>query len=192
MKKWFSFLSNRKETPKESQGELSFSDGRAAYQEAKKLFYTNDQKERNDEQALLLFDKAIESGITDAYADRAFCLQGLKYHYDAISDFDSAINNCPNDANLFYGRGHSKKIIGNYDCAIIDLNEAVELSSIESDLNKAYNDEMQIQGGSSVTQFYEFQLQDIMDRKESSQEKNLKELYERRIKEIKRRNISSK
>ena len=174
------------------QPESSFSDGLYAYQEAKELFYTENRKERNDEKALLLFDKAIKGGIMDAYCDRAFCLQGFNYHYDAISDFDTAIKNCSNDANLHFGRGHSKKIIADYDGAISDLKMAVELSQTTSKLNSEYNDEMRNKGWSSVTQYYESQLRLAIDGKESSQKENLKELYAQRVQEIKRRNISSK
>ena len=187
MIKLFSFFFDRKGTSKESESKFRLIEGWDAYQEAVKLFTIKNPKERNDEQALLLFDKAIDCGIKDAYSLRALCLQGLDYHYDAIEDFDQALLNEKNDPNLYFGRGHSKKIIADYDGAISDLKQAVELSKLPTKLNGEYNDEIGKSGWQSATQYFSFQLQDAIDRKEKTQSEALKELYLGMAKKIKRR-----
>lgn len=188
MKKLLSLFFNQKNTNKVPKSESRFVEGWEAYQQAKKLFFT---KDKTNEQVLLLFDKAIECKIMDAYGDRAFCLQGLEFHYDAISDFDEAISFCSDDANLYFGRGHSKKIIADYEGSISDLKKAVELSQVDNKLNAEYNDEIRKQGWTSAAQYYRFQLQDAIDRKESCQKENLKKLYTQIAKEVKRRQTSN-
>ena len=138
----------------------------------------------------MLFDKAIECGITDAYAERAFCLQGLGFHYEAIIDFDEAIIHENYDANLYYGRGHSKTIVADFDGAISDLKKAVELSQIPNKQNAEYDDEMSKSGWSSVAQFYIFHLQMAIDTKKSCESEILKTFYTQRAGEIKRRYTS--
>lgn len=190
MNKLFSFFFNKNKIPQESQPKSRLLEGWNAYQEARKLLLIKDIKLRKDEEALALFDKAIECGIEDAYGERAFILQALGYYYDSILDFDKAISKFKDDANFYFGRGHSKKIVGDYDGCISDLRKAVELSQLDTKLNTEYNDEMRKSGWSSAAQYFRFQLQDSIDAKESSQKEHLKEFYEKMIKEIKRRDIS--
>ena len=64
MKKLLSLFFNQKNTNKEPKSQSRFVEGWDAYQEAKKLFFIKDKKEQKNEQALLLFDKAIECGCS--------------------------------------------------------------------------------------------------------------------------------
>ncbi len=66
--------------------ELSYAQGILAYKKGKLLF--NDKKEF---EALEYFDKAIQCGVKDAYSERAWCLEGLHFDYEAIEDFTKAI-----------------------------------------------------------------------------------------------------
>jgi tetratricopeptide (TPR) repeat protein len=186
MKNWLTSLFSSKsriDQPKQS----NFMDGWSAYQRGKELLLIKEKAKENNEEALLLFDKAIECGINDAFFERAFCLQGLDYHYDAVEDFNQAILNVKEDANLYFSRGHSKKIIADYEGAISDLKKAVELSELPTRLNEEYNDEMIKLGWKSASQYFLFQLQDAIDRKEKTKNQTFKELYLRMAKDIKRR-----
>ncbi len=190
MKKFISFIlgSNKASQAPPVSVKARIHEGLEAYEKGKRMFYSNDKKERNDNKALLLFDLAIECGIYDAYLDRAFCLQGLGFHYDAIVDFDKAIQKSSGDANLHFGRGHSKQSIGQYDEAISDLKTAIELSKIDNELNRNYNIEMKKSGWSSVSLFYESRLNYILLNKKQSEEDDYKEFYQIKISKIKRRN----
>lgn len=181
----FLFKSLSVKTP---ESKSRFSEGWNAHNEAKEL-YKLQGKDRRDELCLLHLDKAIECGIYDAYADRGFILQGLDYHYDAIEDFNHSISLAKDDANLYFGRGHSRGIIGDYDGSISDLQKAIELSKIDNEKNRKYNssDFITEKNWHSITHFYQLQLESKLKAKESSQKEHLKVLYERRIKEIKRR-----
>ncbi len=64
MKKLLSLFFNQKNTNKEPKSQSRCVEGWDAYQEAKKLFFIKDKKEQKNEQALLLFDKAIECGCS--------------------------------------------------------------------------------------------------------------------------------
>lgn len=75
--------------------------------------------------------------------------------------------------------------------AISDLKKAIELSKVYSKLNEEYNAEISKQGWTSAAQYYRFQLQEVIDRKESSQKEHLKELYAQIAKEVKRRQTSN-
>ena len=101
------------------------------------------------EAALSCYDEAINSGVKEAYALRAFCLQRLFFDLDAIADFDKAIKISPEDCNLYFGRHESRYEVGNYEGAIDDLKKAIELS------RTAQN---QADYGSSITQTYEVAL----------------------------------
>ncbi|WP_153796203.1 tetratricopeptide repeat protein [Foetidibacter luteolus] len=154
------------------------------YLAARELFV----KQGKNTEALLLLDEAIERGIDYALADRAFCLQELELHYDAIEDFNNAIAVFPKDANLYYGRGHSRMILTEYDNAIADLKKAIEFSHSSNSMHEQYNDDIVGKGWNSLQEFYEFQLQTILERKDSFRNPELEKMYLQIAKEIKRRN----
>ena len=100
-------------------------------------------------------DKAINCGIIEAYGDRAFTLQLLNFHYDAIDDFNKAIEECNCfDSNLYFGRANSKQGIEDYDGAISDLTKALEYSKDDNERNREYS----LMLGYSITLFYEMHL----------------------------------
>jgi len=147
---------------KEPEIKSRISEGWKAYQEARKLYYAKDKTVHKDQEALLLFDLTIECGFNDAYADRAFCLQGFNFHFEAIEDFNQAILKSANYAHLYYARGYSKSVVLDYDGSISDLIIAVELSKEKNKLNKQYDNEISKQGYNSVTQFYQDALQEVL------------------------------
>lgn len=126
-----------------------------------KFTYENEYKD-----ALFYFDKAVEnefdkhfkSEAKDLFNMRAFCLQQLKYQYEAIENFEKAIKLDPNNCNLFYACSFSRAGILDYEGAIQDLEQAVEISKIYTDLNKEYNLAAKEQGYPSLTSMYELYL----------------------------------
>ena len=89
----------------------------------------------------------MSASVCVAPSQRAFCLQALDYNHDAILDFDKAIIESPNDANLYFGRSHSKKILMRIDEAILDLEKAIMLAQVKNELNAEYDDEMKKKDG---------------------------------------------
>lgn len=115
------------------------------------------------EKAIIMFDKAIELDlIKEAYRERAYCLQRLGYHPDAIDDFTQAIKYFPSNANNYYGRALSNGSLGNYDQALSDVNCAISLSRVESDENQALNTIAKKMGYNSATRIYEAYLPELI------------------------------
>lgn len=154
------------------------------YLAARELFV----KQGKNNEALVLLDEAIGKGIHYAYADRAFCLQELELHYDAVEDFDKAISAFPKDANLYYGRGHSKMVLTEYDNAVSDLKKAIEYSHLTSSIHEQYDADIIAKGWNSLQEFYEFQLQTILERKDSFRNPELEKMFLQIARDIKRRN----
>ena len=112
-----------------SNGYMSFEEGQHLYQE------------REWRNAVDCFDKAIANGYeSGVYASRADCLHQLGLHESAIIDYGKAIAQEPEDCNLYFMRSNARKAQGDPDGAIQDLEKAVELSQIESELNKTYRE----------------------------------------------------
>ena len=153
MKKLFSMFS-RKNRTLESKNDSKYFEGLELLSQANELFH----KQMKDEEALSLYDRAVECGVEEAYINRAFCLQSLKYHYEAIEDFDKAIQNNPDDANLYFGRANSKSAIVDFGGRVADIRIAVKLSGLKSNSNEIYNTAVKEQGYKSAEEFYLMQL----------------------------------
>ncbi|GGC47004.1 hypothetical protein GCM10011386_43940 [Parapedobacter defluvii] len=113
------------------------------------------------DEAVAYFDKALEEGAIlgdiekrDFFSYRAQCLQALKYEYDAIDDFDKAIEISPRDCNLYFSRSISKGAILDYVGEITDLKKAIELSKESTSLNREYNDEAKKLGYSDAANMF--------------------------------------
>jgi tetratricopeptide (TPR) repeat protein len=87
------------------------------------------------EKSLPLFDRALKA-FEDPYiySLRAFTLQALGYHYDAINDFNKAIEGQPWDSNYHFGRAMSKSYIGHIKGHVADLDIALELVDKEENM----------------------------------------------------------
>lgn len=121
---------------------------------------------RQPSEALSYLDRALEydfeenfsHDLSELYDLRAACLQELRYHYDAINDFDKSIILDPNDSNKFFSRSTSKGAILDYVGEITDLEEAIQLSKTNTLLNSEYNDEVRNQGYKNAVQMFEMRL----------------------------------
>ena len=78
---------------------------------------SNERRQQKKIAALEFFDQAIEKGYdeSDVYEFRGMCLDNLFYHFDAIEDFNKAINKIPPKAILFNMRGMAKSFVYDYE-----------------------------------------------------------------------------
>ncbi|MCK4462470.1 MAG: hypothetical protein KAW46_11740 [candidate division Zixibacteria bacterium] len=135
--------------------------------------------EKRFEDALANLDRAIECGIGDeAYAMRADCLQALDYHLEAIEDYDRAILQEPEDCNLRFLRSCSKNAICDDEGALIDLQEAIELSKIDNELNRSYAAVARESGYQGHTALYEMDL--IKAKSDKNMDEELRQELRRR------------
>ena len=74
--------------------------------------------------ALYHLDKALELGYEkdDIYEMRGYCLQELKYHFDAIEDFNKAISLDPNYGDAYANRAASHEMNRDMVKACADSN----------------------------------------------------------------------
>jgi tetratricopeptide (TPR) repeat protein len=172
MKRFFSFLYKEKRHQSTIQGK-QIAEGRLAYEIAKKALQ-NKPSEKEKFELLELLDIAISNGIDEAYLERGFCLYELGFDIDAINDFDKAENLYSNDPSLYFARGLSKRILMQFDSAIIDFEKALS----KAKHNNLFN--------ASVIE-YEIQLKATIDRKKHLENPIIKEAYIRQKGEPKRR-----
>ena len=126
--------------------------------------------------------------LDDAYKYRAYCLQALEFHLDAIDDFSKTIELTPDDCNLYFSRSMSKMSM--YDCEgqVSDLEKAIELSKINNELNQEYLLNAKEMGRDSHTLIYQMQLYAVKPRLETNlynelrdHSKATKNIYKRRF-----------
>lgn len=139
--------------------------------------------------ALYHLDKALELGYEkdDIYEMRGYCLQELKYHFDAIEDFNKAILFSPDNCHLYFNRALSKEAVFDYHGEIEDIEKAIELSKKDTSLNKQYNKDA-INNGypNGLIGMYEIALLSAKSRLEFESYEREKH-NEEKIKHIKRR-----
>lgn len=154
------------------------SDGLEFFRIGKELFLN-----KEFEKAIENFDKSIDCGIEDGvYEFRGMSLQALNFDLDAIDDFDKAIAQNPEDANLYFFRGLSRSAAGYIVDSIKDFSRAVELSKIPNELNKNYNSTIKGKGWQSITDFYNSYLIREKDTLEmATKEQNMPEELKEKI-----------
>ncbi|WP_264524236.1 tetratricopeptide repeat protein [Flavobacterium sp. N502536] len=139
--KWFNTLTIKKFTERLSK---SHSNEGSAHLERGRQFYLSNQFQ----DALLHLNIAINSGFDQGvYALRGNCLQKLDYHYNAIEDFDKAIETDPLEFSIYYNRAVSKRAILDFTGHIEDLHNAIyyykKHSNIENQVLKAFETDLQ-------------------------------------------------
>lgn len=117
--KWFADLTIEKIRGKFSKS--GANEESVHFEKGKELYFADQFKE-----AIIHFDNAISSGShLEAYKLKGNCLQKLDYHYNAIDDFDKAIEENPLDFSNYYSRAVSKKAILDFTGQIEDLHNAI-------------------------------------------------------------------
>lgn len=184
---WFSNLFKKKiindtyhyESEAEWDAFISFARGEKHFFNSEwndALYHLDNAVERNYKKAELLFEY------------RGICLQSLGYEYDAIEDFNRAIQFSPNNCNLYYMRALSKDVILDYEGEIKDIEKAIELSKQDTKMNRQYN-ESAINNGFSdgVLGMYRIALFRAKSRLEFDKREIEKDYCEKQLKLIKRR-----
>lgn len=129
-------------------------------EKAKKLYSANKY-----EDALLCLNTISDyNSDAEAYKLKGDCLQRMNFHYNAIEDFDKAIETNPLEFSNYYSRAVSKKAILDFTGQIEDLHNAIYyynksavlkksiLRAFESDLLSAkMNIEMLAKNASEIT-----------------------------------------
>ena len=140
---------------KNAKSDQAWRDGYEAFKEGSRLYL-----ERNLQEALVQFDRAIQFGFVDAdvYAERGSCLQLLNFDLEAIEDFDAAIDFEPTDSNLYFMRATSKGSIGDLHGCESDLQEAIRVAGIDNATNRSHNNHAQKQGYEDISSYYRMRL----------------------------------
>jgi len=138
--KWFfnSILEGLKRRFSKSKSDEGF----AHLEKGKQLYLSNKFQD-----ALLYLDSAINLGFDNGvYIVRGNCLQKLDYHYNAIEDFDKAIEMNPLEFSIYYSRAISKKAILDFTGQIEDLHNAIHYYkkklNIENHILKAFETDL--------------------------------------------------
>ena len=114
-------------------------------------------------EALKLFDEAIDSGYdsSEVYSLRGACLNELGFYYDALEDYNRAMQRNPEKgiASNYHMRSVVKDSLLDLDGSVSDLKEAVRLSKMSNADTRFWNDYAKKTGFGSATEFYEWCLQ---------------------------------
>ena len=138
-------------------------DGKGAFRKGRELWknifpvvdrkYTSSNNSKESEkkemyEALKYFDMAIEKKYltAESYAFRGTCLYYLKYYFDALEDYNKAIEINPESDRAFnyYMRSLIKDAIFDYNGSLADIDEAIRLSKIDTYDNEQWNEKVRI------------------------------------------------
>ncbi|ALJ04812.1 hypothetical protein APS56_06615 [Pseudalgibacter alginicilyticus] len=184
--KWFlNFLKKTKTENGYQEKSDEEWDAYIAFSRGEKYFFNSNWKE-----ALYQFDTAVEKNYkhNNLFEYRGLCLQSLGYEFEAIEDFNKAILNSPNNCHLYFTRSLSKDVILDYVGEIEDIEKAIELSKIDSEINRKYNEDA-IRNGykNGVIDLYQIALLGAKSRLEFDIKEIDKTHSEEKLKLIKRR-----
>lgn len=87
-------------------------------------------KEKNYDEAIILFNEAIELDPEDSfsYRYRAKCFTMLKQYENALNDFNKAIRLNPEDKEAYCFRGSIwSSVLGNHKKALVDYNKCIQM-----------------------------------------------------------------
>ncbi|RTL47772.1 MAG: hypothetical protein EKK39_13360 [Sphingobacteriales bacterium] len=190
---------------------MKYFDGMGAFEAGEKIWRDVILRENIDEKlghldyreyrekqmkiALELLDKAIEMGYdrADVFSIRGRCLHDLGFYFDAIEDYNKAIEKkAPKEympmgyANDYFMRSLIKMNVFDYVGSLTDIEEAIRLSKLDNDDNKYWNDHTKrTLGFNTATEYYEIQKEFIERRLEMS--KKFPEDNTAELEKIKRR-----
>jgi tetratricopeptide (TPR) repeat protein len=93
------------------------------------------ESQGNYEQAIKVFDKAIENNSqnSEAWYNKGFCYMQLGNYAEAIKAFDKAVEIDLQYFNAWYNKGYSLECLGNYKEAVKAFDKAIEINSQDSD-----------------------------------------------------------
>ena len=134
-------------------------------------FGTPQHIENQKKEALKLFDKAIEKGYNNAevFTLRGSCLNDLGYYFEAINDYDKAIERSPKQgiASNYHMRSLIKDTVLDFQGSLTDIEKAIQLSKLDNDDNEFWNNHAKrTLGFDTATGFYELQRDTIIQKLE--------------------------
>jgi hypothetical protein len=119
-------------------------------------------RESKKKEALRYFDQAIGNGFdtSEAFSFRGSCLNALGFYFDALADYDKAIQKQPTKAVAanYYMRSQIKQSLLDFHGSLTDVNEAIRLSKLDNDDNRWWDKHAQKIGYNSHTEFCEESL----------------------------------
>ena len=119
-------------------------------------------RETKKKEALRYFDQAIANGYdaSEVFSLRGSCLNDLGFSFDALEDYNKAIQKQPSQAiaNNYFMRSIIKDSLFDFEGSVADLKEAIRLSKLDNDDNRFWNDYAKSTGFESQTAFYEWSL----------------------------------
>lgn len=117
-------------------------------------------RETKKKEAVRYFDQAIANGYdaSEVFSLRASCLKDLGFYFDALEDYNKAIQKQPSQAiaNNYFMRSMIKDSLFDFEGSVADLKEAIRLSKFDNDDNRFWNDHSKSMGFDSQTAFYEW------------------------------------
>jgi len=173
---WFTKLFGSKSL---SQSERDFLDACAAFTAGKRIWKdavsskgSRESELNKTKEALKFFDEAIEKELveptvfshgfdeSEAFSLRGSCLDDLGFYFEALEDYNRAIEKKPQKAiaGNYFRRSLVKKSLFNFEGSLADLKEAIRLSKLDNDDNAYWNNYAKSTGFSSQTAFYEMSL----------------------------------
>jgi tetratricopeptide (TPR) repeat protein len=171
--KWFTKLFGSKQL---SQSDRDFFDACNAFTTGKEKFKdaalskgSRESKLNKTKEAVKFFDEAIKKGLveptvfhhgfdeSEAFSLRGSCLDDLGFYFEALEDYNRAIEKKPRKsiAGNYFRRSLIKKSLFDFEGSWVDLKEAIRLSKSDNDDNRFWNTHYAKIGFSSQTAFYE-------------------------------------
>lgn len=161
-----------------NQCERDFSDACDAFMTGERIWKEaallkgpgwQDSKLEKVKEALKYFDEAIERGLvepsvfhhgfdeSEAFSLRGHCLNDLGFYFEALEDYNRAIEKNPRKhiAGNYHMRSMIKDSLFDFEGSLADLKEAIRLSRLDNDDNAYWNNYAKSQGFPSQTAFYE-------------------------------------
>ncbi len=147
-------------------------------------------REDKTKEALRCFDRAIAKGYdaAEVFSLRGSCLNDLGFYFDALEDYNKAIQRELNKANHYFMRSQIKDSIFDFEESFADLKEAVRLSKLDNDDHRSGDNYMRTLGWDSATAFYEFHLDSAKSKMDNEKRHPTDRSVE--LKKIKRREVS--
>lgn len=180
----------------------AFATGKKIWNDAVLSKTSQESKLNKIKEALKYFDEAINKGFveptvfsygfdeSEVFSLRGSCLNGLGFLFEALEDYNRAIEKKPKKgiAGNYFMRSMIKDSLFDFEGSLVDLKEAIRLSKLDNDDNTYWNNYAKKTGFSSYTAFLEMDLpteERICLKKRAYTEERIAE----ELKKIKRREL---
>lgn len=186
----------------------AFTTGKKIFQEAVSITGTGWKESQliKMKEALEYFDEAIKKGLVEpaifshgfdasyAFSLRGSCLDDLGFYFDALEDYNNAIERKPRKgmASNYFRRGMVKQSLFDFEGYLADLKEAIRISKFDNEDNKYWDAVYAKRGFASQTVFYEMLLPTEVEIISRTRICSDKKFVEEELKKIKRRELQTR